>query len=200
VDEAALVELAQSGDRAAIAELLSLYDGIIAKSVRRFAGVVGVDKDDLMQYGRIAMLKAISTYDPDKGVKLTTWAYVLVSRYVAREVRRECLMIRVPFHWRRTISVWRKKSRDIGNSREKDPSELADVAIESERLLGVFRRLEPRRVSILNRRALGLSCQEIADQEGVSKARIADLVRESLQRIGAVCPEALYLAQCEVRN
>ena len=53
-------------------QLVEANLGIAAAVARKFVGR-GVEYDDLYQVASFALLKAIERYDPDRGVKLTSF-------------------------------------------------------------------------------------------------------------------------------
>lgn len=48
-------------------------------------------RDDFLQEGRLALLHAYDTYDPDRGVQPSTYAYVIVQNSLHRYARNEKL-------------------------------------------------------------------------------------------------------------
>lgn len=86
-----LVELAQIGDRDA---LLQLWEGVkmlVWKLANKWAvyGGNGVETDDLLQEGFIAMLRALETYDRCAGAKFSTFFVpVLKTQFTAATGQR----------------------------------------------------------------------------------------------------------------
>lgn len=70
-----LVELVQAGDRDALLVLWEQVRRLVLKYAGRWAvyGGNGVEVDDLMQSGFIAVLRAAETYDSSSGNKFTTY-------------------------------------------------------------------------------------------------------------------------------
>src|SRR5690348_4325335 len=71
--ERRLIEGAQSGDRAARAELVEAFLPLIAGVARVYRGSGAVTRVELMQEGVVGMLRALERYDPDLGVPF--WGY-----------------------------------------------------------------------------------------------------------------------------
>jgi RNA polymerase sigma factor (sigma-70 family) len=96
-----LVRRARSGDPQAMEALIAANRGLIARVARRFAPQLGpaFDWDDLMQEGAIALLHALQAFDPERGCRFVTLAYVAVQRHLSREVARQCPAIRLPLEW-----------------------------------------------------------------------------------------------------
>lgn len=71
-----LAQAAQAGDRNARLELLDKYERLCHKLARKFNfTATNHDHEDLVQEGRIGLLKAMETYNPDRGASFMTWAY-----------------------------------------------------------------------------------------------------------------------------
>ena len=67
---------AQAGDRKAMTQLLSQYERLCHKMARKFGFTANNhDHEDLVQEGRIGIIRAIKTYDPSHGAKPLTWLY-----------------------------------------------------------------------------------------------------------------------------
>jgi RNA polymerase sigma factor (sigma-70 family) len=75
--ERQLVREAQAGDRRAVAYLLTEYPPVRALigSLRRSIDPLNVARDELESAARLAVLEALGTFDGERGVKLTTYAY-----------------------------------------------------------------------------------------------------------------------------
>lgn len=69
-------------------ELIKAYTGLIAKFALRYEKIIhdsgAIDFDDLMQEGRIALLDAQRTFDPEKEMAFISWA----SGYIKNRIRR----------------------------------------------------------------------------------------------------------------
>ena len=87
-----LLELARSEDEAtamrATEKLLEVNKGLIQSIALRFRER-GVDFEDLMQIGTIGMLKAIRSFDLDRGTTFSTYAVPLIFGEIRRHMRDE---------------------------------------------------------------------------------------------------------------
>lgn len=72
-----LLQMSSSGESEAEEELISRYKRKVSICARRFY-LFGGDNDDLIQEGTIGLLKAIRTFDPDKGVSFSSYAEVCI--------------------------------------------------------------------------------------------------------------------------
>ena len=83
-DEYDLIALAQAGNVGAKTALLLKYERLCHKLARKFAFTAPSHQhEDLVQEGRIALLKAVDTYETGHGAKFLTWAYYHVRGAIA---------------------------------------------------------------------------------------------------------------------
>lgn len=63
-----------SGDQVARRRLIEAHLGIVSAIARRYARRWDVPLEDLFQEGTLALVQAVNHYDPDQGMKLSTYA------------------------------------------------------------------------------------------------------------------------------
>ena len=173
----------------------------LVHSVARSYSSSGVPLADLVQEGTIGLMRAVERFDPDRGVKFSTYAMFWIRRSVLDAIGASKL-IRIPPKARRQPDVPRvTDSLDepvgedasaladlIADPRAADPSE---TAIEHERRdeVSAMLRLLPERHRDVVVRRYGLdgadieSHSEIGRSLGVGEQRSRQLERESLNRL-----------------
>ena len=151
----------------------------------------GVMLEDLISIGTIGLIKAVNTFDPQKKIKLATYASRCIENEVLMFLRR---------HSRTRLEV----SLDEPLKTDWDGNELllSDVlgteadtvcrameeSAERQMLFAALSRLTPREQKIMNLR-FGLSGQpemtqkEVADVLGISQSYISRLEKRILQRL-----------------
>ena len=67
----ALDEMAK-GDKVARQKLIEHNLRLVAHIVKKYYG--GSDQEDLISIGTIGLIKAVDTFDPDKGIRLSSYA------------------------------------------------------------------------------------------------------------------------------
>lgn len=121
-----LVLLAQSGDERAT-ELLILENTALVKSLALKFRDRGTELEDLIQIGMIGMLKAINSFDVERGTAFSTYAVPLIVGEIRRHLRDDGL-IRVSRTYKRTgIALMREKNR-IMNEEGRDAG-IAELAL-----------------------------------------------------------------------
>jgi RNA polymerase sigma-B factor len=88
-------EYADSHDPRLRAELVEAHMGLARQVARRFANR-GEVLDDLIQVATLALLKSLDRYDPDRGVKFSTYATSSMTGELKRHFRDHAWAIRVP--------------------------------------------------------------------------------------------------------
>jgi len=83
-DEYDLIKEAQAGSEKATTALLLKYERLCHKLARKFSFTApSYQHEDLVQEGRIALIKAIQTYETGRGAVFMTWAFYHVRGAIA---------------------------------------------------------------------------------------------------------------------
>jgi len=86
-----LLRLSKKGDEDAIRKLCEQNGGLVRKIAQRFIGR-GVEYEDLIQIGSIGMLKAIRSFDEERGCVFSTYAVPLIMGEIKRFLRDDGLI------------------------------------------------------------------------------------------------------------
>lgn len=123
-----LIISAQSGDEGAT-EALIVENTALVKSIALKFRDRGTEFEDLMQIGTIGMIKAIRSFDIERGTAFSTYAVPLIVGEIRRHLRDDGL-IRVSRSYRRTgIIIMREKNRIMSEEgRDAGIAELAELA------------------------------------------------------------------------
>ncbi len=87
----ALLDLAQSGDEAAESELVELNSGLVRSIALRFCGR-GTELEDLIQIGTIGLIKAVRSFDAERGCAFSTYAVPMIMGEIRRTLRDDGLI------------------------------------------------------------------------------------------------------------
>lgn len=123
-----LILRAQAGDEQA-SETLIIENTALVKSIALKFRDRGTEFEDLMQIGTIGMLKAISSFQIERGTAFSTYAVPLIVGEIRRHLRDDGL-IRVSRGYKKTgITIMREKNRIMTEEgREAGIGELAELA------------------------------------------------------------------------
>ena len=187
-----LLKKSAAGDKQARDELIRGNLRLVLSVVQRFQGR-GESPDDLFQVGCIGLMKAINTFNPDKNIKLAT--------YASRCIENEILM-----YLRRNNKTRMEVSIDEPLNVDWDGNELllSDILGTSEDiiykdlerevnrglLIKALETLSKREQTIIRLRfGIGtagdkeLTQKEVADQLGISQSYISRLEKKIMKRL-----------------
>lgn len=178
------------GDEDARLKLIEHNLRLVVYIAKKFDNT-GVDMDDLVSIGTIGLIKAVGSYNPDKNIKLATFA--------SRCIENEILM-----HLRKTSKTRSEISLDepLNVDWEGNTLLLSDIlgtdadcvyndvesSDECRMLRNTFEKLPPRERQILSLR-FGLygkdemTQKEIADMMGISQSYISRLEKKIVENL-----------------
>ena len=126
-EELECIKKMKAGDKSAKEKLINHNMRLVAHMVKKYSG--SAETDDLISVGSIGLIKAINTYELDKGTQLAT--------YTARCIENEILMLlRANKKFKSDISL----SDAIGA--DKDGNELTLMELLSEKEDMVFAKVD----------------------------------------------------------
>ena len=189
-EEADLVRKANAGDSQARSVMIERNLRLVVYIARKFENT-GISIEDLISIGTIGLIKAVNSFNPDKNIKLAT--------YASRCIENEILMV-----LRKTNRLKLEVSFDEPLNTDWDGNELLlsdilgtepdlvsrdlDNSIEKEMLYSAIRTLNPREKSIVSLR-YGLGAEkehtqkEVAAMMGISQSYISRLEKRIIEKL-----------------
>lgn len=189
-EERHYLERSRKGDLEARNILIERNLRLVAHIMKKYYTQTA-DQEDLISIGTIGLIKGVSTFDPDKGARLAT--------YAARCVENEILM-----HFR----ALRKSAQDVSLSDCIDtgsdgaPLELLDVVgeetdlleqVTNRELVEVLRRAVDSRLTEQERQVIRLRYgledgvprrqREVARITGISRSYVSRIEKKALQKL-----------------
>jgi len=147
--------------------------------------------EDLVSIGTIGLMKAVKTFDPDKNIKLATYA----SRCIENEILmylRKASNSKIELSFDEPLSTdWDGNELTLSDVLGTSPDEISeDIELEDEKRLlrRVVKALPEKERSIMNMR-FGLDgCEactqkQLADKMGISQSYISRLEKRILSKI-----------------
>ena len=189
-DREALDALA-AGDARARETLISHNRRLVAHVVKKYYAA-REDQDDLISIGTIGLIKAVSTFSPDKNARLAT--------YACRCIENEILMY---FRAQKKLGQEVSLSEPIDSEGDGSSISLMDVISYVDPMLEeidlsdrrallyrYLRELEPREQQVLALRyGLGgqkpLTQRETAQRVGISRSYVSRIEKIALQQLAA---------------
>ena len=130
-----LFEKAQKGDREAVTSIVEDNIGLVYKQAKKFKGKA-ISYDDAIQVGSLGLLHSIQNYDPELGIKFSTYATSNIIGKIMHTLRdhREDVPFRIPrknFNEYAQIKQIRKKYKSLQREPTlKEMSEIIGITIE----------------------------------------------------------------------
>ncbi len=191
-EESRLLEKMSLGDDSARKMLIEHNLRLVAHIAKKYFAS-NIDQDDLVSIGTIGLIKAISSFKPDKGIRLAT--------YAARCIDNEILMY---------FRSLKKTSQDVSINdpieTDKDGNTLTlsdvitdnsdivddlDLKLKSELLRGFLKNtLTPRELTIIRLRygldgRPELPQREVAKKLKISRSYVSRIEKKALQKLRA---------------
>lgn len=136
--------------------------------------------DDLFQIGMVGLVKAINTFDPDKGVRFTTYATLIIRNEILMTLRKKRIIPAFSLDEECQLGDGESvRYSDMIPSAERF-EELSGLKIDLERL---FNRLNDREKKIVLLFLNGANQREIAQEIGVSQAQISRILKDIFQKM-----------------
>jgi RNA polymerase sporulation-specific sigma factor len=188
-EEQKCLERWQKGEQAARNTLIEHNLRLVAHITKKFENT-GEDNEDLISIGTVGLIKAINTYNMDKGTKLAT--------YAARCIENEILMhLRAMKKTRGEVSIYEpigvdKEGNEISLidvlGSEQDIAEIVETNYERQNVREKVNALNPREKKVLEMR-YGLihnfsrTQREIARKMGISRSYVSRIEKKAIQKL-----------------
>ncbi len=196
-EEIALMRKARQGDAQARATLIERNLRLVVYISRKFENT-GISIEDLISIGAIGLIKAVNSFDPDKNIKLATYASRCIENEILMVLRKSNrLKLEVSFD-EPLNTDWDGNELLLSDILGTEPdlvSKDLDADIEKQMLHTAIQTLNPREKYIVGLRyGLGEDKEhtqkEVADMMGISQSYISRLekriigkLREELQKM-----------------
>ncbi len=182
----------EKGDMQARSKLINHNLRLVSHIVKKYAGSITIEVDDLISVGAIGLIKAIDSFDYNKGVGLATYA----SKCIDNEI---LMLIRVNKKHKDVLSLSSKFASDkdgndvllmdiIESEEEEVEDEVSSRFIMEKINQSIKLRLTEREKEIIVKR-YGLNGQkvytqkELADELGISRSYVSRIEAKALDLI-----------------
>ncbi len=190
-EEQQLLRRMEEGDLQAKCRLIEHNMRLVAHVAKKYYSP-NEDTEDLLSIGTIGLLKAVNTYDPQKGYKLVT--------YAARCIDNELLMyFRGRKKQAKDVSLYEPIGRDKEGNQirlydvlEREP---VDIAEQMDRTQNI-RKLKQLLPQVLDQREFEIICKryglgreqhmtqkEIANTMGISRSYVSRIEKKALEKL-----------------
>ena len=140
-EETELAKRMAEGDSYAKKRLSEANLRLVVSIAKKYVGR-GMQFLDLIQEGKLGLLKAVEKFDYTKGFKFSTYATWWIRQAITRAIADQARTIRIPVHMVETITKVKKVSSQLLHETGHDPSaeEIADkLEMPAERVREIMR-------------------------------------------------------------
>ena len=190
-EEEKYLELYAKGDMNAKNILIEHNLRLVAHVTRKYSGC-GIENDDLISIGTIGLIKAISTYKPDKKIRIAT--------YAARCIENEVLMVlRSGKKLQNEVSLnepigFDKEGNEVSlfdvlQSDDGDMTERIELRDRVAKLYKTIKSVLCRREAEILEKRYGLYGQraktqrEIAKEMGISRSYVSRIEKKAIKKL-----------------
>ncbi|MDW8300621.1 MAG: sigma-70 family RNA polymerase sigma factor [Anaerolineae bacterium] len=193
-ERARLERIVEAGNRARQA-LIMANTRLVVSIAKTYQGR-GLSLADLIQEGNLGLMKAVDRFDPDRGVRLSTYATWWIRQTIARAAGDSGRTIRLPINqgqrWGRLRRIFEELSQQLG--REPNYEELAaaaDLTVEQVQATLLAAR-EPMQIDELAGEEEDRPREDLlADTESElpEQATSRQLLSEAIERLLSMLPQ-----------
>lgn len=202
--------LTHEQEKTASVDLLVLSHGrLVVKMAKKFARY-GVDIDELVQEGNVALVIAASKFEPERGFRFSTYAQYWITQRMRDLVMKLHSVVKVPMSRESKSTFFKRRpfhdvsletpipedDRTFGDflvSDDPSPDDLAEMTIDAETAATALRQamrvLSPREDDIIRSRYLREkpeTLDSIGARLGISKERVRQLQLAALAKLQKV--------------
>lgn len=189
-EEEGLVIKLMAGDESIRSILIERNLRLVVYIARKFENT-GVGIEDLVSVGTIGLIKAVNTFDPDKKIKLATYASRCIENEILMYLRRNS-KVKSEISFYEPLNVdWDGNELLLSDILGTDTDEvynLIEDEVDKQLLVLAMNKLSNREREIVNLR-FGLqggrekTQKEVADMLGISQSYISRLEKRIIKRL-----------------
>ena len=189
-EEVSLIHKVRAGDAQARSTMIERNLRLVVYIARKFENT-GISIEDLISIGTIGLIKAVNSFNPDKNIKLATYASRCIENEILMVLRKtNRLKLEVSFD-EPLNTDWDGNELLLSDILGTDPDLVSrdlDNSIEKEMLYNAIQTLNPREKNIVNLRyGLGNEREhtqkEVADMMGISQSYISRLEKRIIEKL-----------------
>jgi RNA polymerase sigma factor (sigma-70 family) len=158
------------------AKLIEKYQPLIYHILKQLPGPPQQERVDVISEGTLALIEAVDAFDPERGVKFITFAYLKVKGRMLDYLRYRRPLI--PLYGATEFSAY---TRIIGFHERRSVPEVLDSLRVAEKLLSMLTPAEERVLRLMYQR--GYSQDEVSRALACTRANVSILHKRALNRL-----------------
>ncbi len=145
-EEKHYARLARKGNEDGRRRMIESNLRLVVKISRRYINR-GLTLLDLIEEGNLGLIRAVETFDPERGFRFSTYATGWIRQTSERAIMNQTRTIRLPIHVVKELNVYLRAARELTQKLDHEPTaeEIADMldkpAADVKRLLGLNERV-----------------------------------------------------------
>jgi RNA polymerase sporulation-specific sigma factor len=189
-EEEMLIQKLSSGDKTARSLLIERNLRLVVYIARKFENT-GINIEDLISIGTIGLIKAVNTFNPEKKIKLATYASRCIENEILMYLRRNN-KVRAEVSFDEPLNIdWDGNElllSDVLGTEDDVITKDLEADVDRRLLFNALRQLSDREKQIMELR-FGLSGGEektqkdVADLLGISQSYISRLEKRIIKRL-----------------
>jgi RNA polymerase sigma-E factor len=189
-EEDDLVAKLVTGEEGVRSTLIERNLRLVVYIARKFENT-GVNVEDLVSVGTIGLIKAVNTFDPEKKIKLATYASRCIENEILMYLRRNS-KVKAEISFYEPLNIdWDGNElllSDILGTENDVVYNLIEDEVDKQLLMVAMKKLSDREKEIVNLR-FGLNGKgektqkEVADMLGISQSYISRLEKRIIKRL-----------------
>ena len=148
-EEISLARDAKKGDLKSINKLITHNLRFVVAVAKNFQGQ-GLPFEDLINEGNLGLMKAVAKYDESRGFRFISYAVWWITQGIRQAIQKTGRVIRLPAHVRDSMGKLYRKSIELEQHIEREPTEdeLSEITKTSPGWINDLKRIGAEPVSL----------------------------------------------------